>query len=370
VTARQFALTFIALVLLLGAVAAIAPEPWFVTDVDVYEATAQRYVVADCSDLQCFRLLGSWIVGRLPGPTVVRWKAYAVVSIAGAAVALGRLCIVMGLTPRAAQHAMWLMAFGFGPALTLYNPYSADPLMYLAGPLLMGELLRGRRARATVLAVVGVFAKEVAAAPLWIYWLWAVLRRQWNVAARAFAMACGATLVWVWLQLVLMIFFNYSYAGSKSTDLLHGGDLAVWLGTMGLRGGLQAVVGSFGAMYLLVPVGFTRAGRDLRLLAIAALPAAAALSYVQQPDRALWNFHYVIIPLAVLVLQPLSVLWSWLFVACCALAGLRIGAQLLFIPDARYLMALSLPIAVAAIVATLRQPRAPQLSLAAREAGA
>src|SRR5438132_1552214 len=77
------------------------------------------------------------------------------------------------------------------------------------------------------------------------------------------------TLVWVWLQLWLILRFNYSYGGSKSTDLLHGGDLVVWLGTLGPRGAAVALFGSFGALFLLMPVGFIRASRDLRLLALA-----------------------------------------------------------------------------------------------------
>src|SRR5207253_4383506 len=136
--------------------------------------------------------------------------------------------LAAGLTPRAAQYAMCLVAFGFGPLLTLHNPFSPDPLMYLTGPLVMTALWRGRHTQATVLAAIGAFGKEVAAAPLWIHWLSSMLRREWSAAIRLFAMAAGVTLVWVWLQLWLMIAFNYSYGDSKSVDLLHGGDLVVW----------------------------------------------------------------------------------------------------------------------------------------------
>jgi hypothetical protein len=349
--------TFAVLAVLLGVVAAVSPKPWFVTDESVFEATARQFVVDDCSDLQCSRVLASWIVGRLPGAPVVRWKVYAVVSTAAAALALGSLCLAAGLTARAAQRAMWLVAFGFGPLLTLHNPFSPDPLMYFAGPLVMTALWRERNTQATLLAAVGVFGKEVAAAPLWIHWLSSVLRRDWSRAVRLFAMAVGVTLLWVFLQLWLMIAFNYSYGGSKSVDLLHGGDLVLWWSKMGVGPGLMAVFGSFGALFLLMPVGFTRASRELRLLAVAMLPAALALCYVQQPDRALWNFHYALIPLAVLVLERLPDVWCWVFIACYALANLRIGAQLQFIPASRYSLLVSVLIAAAAIVATVRRPR-------------
>jgi hypothetical protein len=366
---KRTALTFIALVALLGTVAAFAPKPSFLTDEDVYESTARQFTLVDCSDLQCFRVLVPWIVGRLPGPQVFRWKLFAVVSTAGAAVALGRFCLVVGITPRAAQLAIWLVALGFGPLLTLFNPYTADPLMYLAGPLVATELFLGHRGRAVLLATAGVLAKEVAAAPLWIFCAWSVLQRRWTKAVRTLAAAMAATLVWVWLQLWLMLRYNYSYGGSKSADLLHGGDLVVWLGHMGPIGAAIAIFGAFGGLWLLMPIGFARATRDLRLLAIAALPAAAVLSYVQQPDRALWNFHYVMIPFAVIALQELPALWRWLFVVCYGAANLRVGAQLPFLPAARYALMTSVAIALAAVVVTVRRPRARMADAAADTQG-
>jgi hypothetical protein len=354
---KHTALTLVALIAFLGTVAAVAPKPWFVTDEYVYETTARRFVIADCSDLQCFRVLVPWIIGRMPGPQGFRWKAYAVVSTAGAALALGRFCLVIGQSPAAARMAIWLVALGFGPLLTIYNPYTADPLMYLAGPLIAAELFIGRRGKAACLAIIGVFAKEVAAAPLWIFCAWSLLKRQWLTAARTFAAAVAATAVWVWLQLWLMVRFNYSYGGSKSTDLLHGGDFIVWYGHMGPRSAAVAIFTAFGALFVLMPIGFARASRDLRLLAIAALPAALILSYVQQPDRALWNFHYVLIPFAVIALESLPAVWRWTFIACYAAANLRIGAQLTFIPAARFALLASILIALAAVAATLRRPR-------------
>jgi hypothetical protein len=230
--------------------------------------------------------------------------------------------------------------------------------MYLAAPLTVTALWCGRRAQAFVIAAVGVIGKEVAAAPLWIFWILAMLRRQWDDAARTFAMAFGATLVWVWVQLTLMIAFNYSYGSSKSVDLLHGGDAVVWWGLMGLRGGLSTLLAAFGGLFVLVPAGFTRASRDLRLLALATLPAALCLCYVQQPDRAVWNFHYAFIPFAAVALARFDAIWRWTFVACYALAELRVGANIDFIPAARYALVLSLLIAAAGIVASGRQSTA------------
>ena len=346
--------TFGVLVALLGVVAWAAPKPWFITDADMYEGVARSFILPDCSDLQCFRPLAPWILGRIPGTPLLVWKAYAVVATAAAAIALARVCLLFGLTAHAAELAAWMLAFSFGPLLTLFNPYGADPLMYLVGPLVVAELLRDRRALAGLLAGVGVFGKEVAAAPLWIGVVWALLRRRWELAVRLFAIALGVTLVWVGLQLWLMLRYNYSYAGSGSADLLHGGDLRIWLGVMGPGHAAGVLLSTFGGLFLLVPVGYRRASEDLKRFALAAVPAALALTYVQQPDRSLWNFHYAMLPLAAIALEALPAFLAWLFVACYAASNLRVGANLPRVPSARYALAASIAIAAFAAVKARR----------------
>jgi hypothetical protein len=348
-TARQTILTFVALAVLLGAAAAVAPAPWYQTDRDAYEATARQGIVWDCSNLQCFRVLVPWVLGRLPGPSIVKWKTYAVLANVLAAIAIGRLSLALGLAPRAAVIATWISAFGAVPMLTLFDPFTADPLMFLLGPLLTTSLLAGRRTRAMLVGAAGVLAKEFAAAPLWIFALWAALRRRWDAALQGFTIAAGVTLFWVALQLTLTLRYNYSYAGSSSSDLLGGGFLTHWLSTVRPWTAAKVLVGELGALLLLAPAGLAFCGEELRLLALAAVPAAAALVYVQQPDRALWNFHFIMVPLAALVLQRLSNRWCALFVAAYAVASLRIGAQLRFLPPAAFPLALS---AVLAVVAT------------------
>jgi len=76
---------------------------------------------------------------------------------------------------------------------------------------------------------------------------------------------------------------------------------------------------------VLLAAGLVRAGRTMRLLALVSVLPALMFVYVQQPDRALWNFHFVVIPIAMLVLQDLSDRLCWLFVAAFAIANLRLG---------------------------------------------
>jgi len=340
---------FVAIALLLGSVAALAPNPWYATDRGTYEAIGRRWILPDCSDLHCFRVLVAWTLERLPGPSIVKWKAYAVLANAGAAVALGRLCAALGFTRQSGAYAAWLAALGFGSLYTLFDPYTSDPLMFLLGPTLMTLLLGDRIATASAVAAVGVFAKEFAAAVLWIFTVYAAMAREWQRFYRALLGAATVALIWVLFHLWLQLTYNYGYAGSASTDLLGGGYLRVWASYMSPRVAASVVFAEFGALFLLIPAGLWWATRQLRLLTVAAVPALVALAYVQQPDRALWNFHFLAIPLAVVVLEALPPVLAWAFVAAYALANLRFGAQVAFVPSARFPVAVSLLLAVAAI---------------------
>src|SRR6185503_316725 len=108
--------------------------------------------------------------------------------------------------------------------------------------------------------------------------------------------------------------------------------LFFWLSEMSPRGAASAMFNEFGPVWLLIPVGWLSAPRTLRQLIVAALPLICVFSYVQQPDRALWNFNFFTSPLAALVLEPLPNAFVGVFVAVFAFANLKVGAQVSFIP--------------------------------------
>ena len=358
---------YAAIAALLAAIAFLAPAPDRQTDRDIYEATANRVVIPDCTDLHCFRVVIAWVLGVLPGPPVAKWKLYAAISNAAAAVVLGRLCLVLGLSRQVAAMSTWAAALGFGSLYTLFDPFSSDALMYLMGPLLTLLLLRGRLAAAGWIGAVGVLGKEFAAAPLYIFTLAAAIRRQWPLMWRALATANAVLLVWLGLQFFLMLRFNYQYGDSASTHLLSGGNLLPWFSRLSPRLALSSVFTEYGALWLLAPIGFCLVPSRLRHLAIAAVPAALAFAYVQQPDRALWNFHYLMIPMAIVVVACLPSPWAWTLVGCFAFANLRLGAQLTFIPAARVALLASVALAVAAAIAAWRARR-PVLAYSPAEA--
>ncbi|PYR04469.1 MAG: hypothetical protein DMG00_23310 [Acidobacteria bacterium] len=97
--AARFGIVAVALAI----VAALSPAPDRVTDRDVYEKTEARTIVQDCSDLHCFRVLVPWVLGMLPGPSPIKWKAYSVVCNAAAAAGVFVWCLTVGFSRRAAS---------------------------------------------------------------------------------------------------------------------------------------------------------------------------------------------------------------------------------------------------------------------------
>jgi hypothetical protein len=341
-------------VLSLAAIAWLSPQPDRVTDRAVYEATAAQGIVPDCTDLHCFRALVAWVLGRLPGPSEVRWRAYAVVCNAAAALAVLQFCLTLGMSSRAARMASLLSAFGFGSLYTLHDAFTSDPLMYLLGPLMMDELLRGWLAVAGFTGAIGVFAKEFAAAPLFLYSMCAAWERRWAAALRTLATANAVFILWALFHLTLIIGFNYGYGGTTSTRLLSGAGVVPWFEQQSLRGVLSAMFNEFGALYLLAPAGLLLAPVRLRRLSAAAIPAAIAFCYLQQPDRALWNFHFLVTPLAALMLERAPAMLASATVAVFGIANLRVGAQLTMVPTARFALAVSVVLALAVVVSGLK----------------
>ena len=344
----------VALVVVLGTIAVLSPLPDRVTDREIYERTAANGVVPDCNDLHCFRALVAWTLGVMPGPSTVKWRAYAVVCNALAAVAVLQLCLTFGFSVRASWTASILSALGFGALYTLHDAYTSDPLMYALGPLMTNELLLGRRFVAATIGTVGVFAKEFAAAPLFLFTLYEAVDRRWPSALRTLIAANTAFIVWAIFHLTMIIRFNYGYGGTTSNRFLSGGGIGPWLQEQSPRGVVSAMFNEFGALYVLAPVGFVFAPRVLRRLTMVAAPIALVLCYVQQPDRALWNFHFLVTPLAALALERAPVVLAALTVTTFAIANLRVGAQLMFVPAARYALAASVLFAIVAVVRSVR----------------
>ena len=346
----------LALLAILGVIAVFAAR-WWTPDSEFYIGAAERRIRPGCAEIHCFRVLMPWAIGVLPGPSVVKWKASAVLLNAAAAIAVFDLCLVLGLSRRASLISAILTAFGFGSLYTLFEPYRGDSLMFFLAPLVTRWALEDRMMRAGVAASIGVFAKEFVLVPLAMVAAVDAWAGRWRRAFRAAAAAAAGFVVWLGLNAFLRLQFGYTYGPNRSPQLLAGSYLAVWLHNMAPGAALTAIFNEFGAAYLLIPFGWVRAPARLRQLVVAAVPFALALCYVEQPDRALWNFHFVAGPLAALVLEPMATGFVAAFLALYAVANLRVGAQILFVPQARYMFAIGLVLASVAVLRVLQSVR-------------
>src|SRR5262249_62249926 len=118
---------------------------------------------------------------------------------------------------------------------------------------------------------------------------------------------------------------DYSSSGSgppPAPNLLSGSFLAVWIARMPPLAALASVFNEFGAVYFLIPFGWLAAPRVLKQLSLAAVPFAAFLAYVEQPDRALSNFHFLACPLGAIALEDSPAATRWRFCGLYSLASI------------------------------------------------
>jgi hypothetical protein len=339
---------FAAMVAVLAIAAWLSPLPQ-PTDQVMMERVGQGVIVPGCSDLNCFRILVPATLEALPGSSMVRWRGFAVVANAGAAIAAAYLALALGLTAAGATWTAWLAATGAGAFATVHHPYNADPFVLLLAPIITALLLHQRWLPASAIATIGIFAKEFAAAPLYISAAAAAVGRRWRDSGLQLALAVAVTGIWIALQLVLMRVFNYSYNDNPSSQPLTGGYLRVWLAHVTPATAVAGLFGAFGAVYLLLPFGWQLAPVRLKHLTAGAIPAAAAFIYVATPERALWNFFFLLLPMAALVLERAAVPIVIVLIASFAIANMRIGGQVMAVPHSRYALIVSIAMAVVAI---------------------
>ncbi|HEX6164348.1 MAG TPA: hypothetical protein VFZ31_13340 [Vicinamibacterales bacterium] len=329
----------------LGTIAWLSPQPWWETDRDVYERLGREWVVPGCNDFHCFRPLVSWILGRIPGPPLVIWKTYAVVCQAGAAFAMAVWVMRWNGSLRSARQAAWLTALGSGACYTLFDPFTSDPLMHLIGPVLMLMIDRGRTVAAIVTSAIGIFAKEFAAVPLAISAAARALQGRWPEARRLAAGAIGVVLLWAAWQITARTLLRYTTGPTYSADITTGGYLVFWLLTLSTTLVITLIVMILGGLWLLWPAGLVWGARGLRQLTFAAVPAILVFNALQQPDRALWNFAFLVMPAVAIVFDRAPAMLGWLLVGSQALLNMRLGAQLQQLPPARISLAASVVIA-------------------------
>lgn len=351
----------IALMLVIGGVIAwLAPAPSWETDRDIYERLAREWVIKGCNDFHCFRPLVPWMLGWLPGPPIVIWKAYVVVCETAAAVAMSWWAMRWGVSRESARMVGWMTALGSGACYTLFDPYSSDALMHLLGPALMLAIDRTHVAAATAVSAVAVMGKEFAALPLAISAATRGIQQRWPEMRRLTIAAMFVIAIWIGWQIFARLQLHYVTGPTYSADVTMGGYVAFWMITLSTTLVLTLIALIFGGLWLLWPAGLWWGPRELRQVTLASMPGLLVLNALQQPDRAMWNFAFLVMPAAAVVLDRVPAAWGWILVGVQLLINLRFGAQLLMLPSAK----LSLPAAIIVAAAIIWRARIPAIATA------
>ncbi len=207
--------------------------------------------------------------------------------------------------------------------------------MHLLGPALMLAIDRGRAGAATAASIAGVFAKEFAAVPLAIAAAVRALQEKW-AEARLLTIATLAVIgAWAAWQMFARTQLNYTTGPTYSADVTTGGYVVFWMLTLSKTLVLTLIAMVLGGLWLLWPAGLFWGTRELRQLTFASVPPMLVFNALQQPDRALWNFAFIVMPAVAIALDRAPAGLGWLLVGAQALLNMRLGAQLLQLPPAR-----------------------------------
>jgi hypothetical protein len=287
----------------------------------------------------------------VPGSGYVKWRGYAIVCESAAAFMMALWVLRTGASMRAAVMVLWMTALGTGSLYTLYDPFTSDPLMHLLGPLLMTLLTDGRLWVATAIAAAGVLAKEFAAVPVFVNALMRAMRfefRRYDDVLLSLGMVIA---VWTGWGVLSRAGLNYTASKSHSFDRIgSGGFFGFWLEHIGMSLAVISIAGALAGLWLLWPAGVFRGPAIVKQLNAAAIAPLLVFNYVQQPDRAIWNFAFAIMPAAAVIVDRAPGALAWTLVGAQALVGLRMGAQLPYAPPVRLTLLVAF-VAAAAMIA-------------------
>jgi hypothetical protein len=335
-----------------AAIASMAPRQPVLSDRNDYEYNSQHWLTAYCENsIMCYRILVPVLLEFVPMEAEPRWRAYQWL----AHTATGTV-VAMAVAPLASPlMTSVLVQSSYGFAFTAYDPFTPDPFVFLAAALTLYLWLLDRILAMTLLASVGVFAKEtvalIASVPA-IAVMLSERTRRW----RWWVPAVGA-----WSVLLAFHWYMDTYAGwsirqNPSSNFLTGSWLVLWWrGNPSLVGKAMLLFAPFGFAWVFAVLGYRYATPAIRELALGAVLPIAALVYVQTPERALGNAFFVVVPLASVFLSRVPPAAAWAAAITNGLMTAKIGLSTAWLPSSSILLIPASLAAVWAIASFRRQ---------------
>ena len=335
-----------------AAIAGIAPDQPSLSDRNDYEYNSKRWLTAYCPNtIFCYRILVPVLLEFAPMEAERRWRTYQWLTHT----ATGSV-VAMAVAPIASPFVTSvLLQSSYAFTYTAYDPYGADPFVFLVAALTLYLWLLDRILAMTLMASVGVFAKEtvalIASVPA-IAVLFSERRRRW----RWWVPAIGAWFVLLSFHWYMDTYGGWSVRNNPSSNLLTGAWLALWWrGNPSLVSKGLLLFAPFGFGWAFALLGYRHATPAMRQLALAAVLPIAALVYVQTPERALGNAFFVVVPLAGVFLSRLPPGTAWAAAITNGLVTAKLGLSTAWLPSSSILIVPAVLAAAWAIVSSRRQ---------------
>ena len=334
----------LALAVTLFLLAPVAPK---LSDREAYDYVGQAPFAPNCPfSIYCYRVLVPTVVHHLPLDPDIGWRAYQVVSNAAAGSVIAAVAPTLSAAPVMPLLVSVMAQTSYGFTFTAYDPYAADPLVFLIAALLTWCWVRDRPWPAVALATIGIFAKETVALVAISIAIAAYFARRpgW---ARWLLPAIGSVTVLAAFHLISRVWLNWEIASNAATQAQHGWWIGLWWqNNPFMDRKIYMLFATFGLVWVFAVLGSRNAPSEWRGLAIGTLCALAPLLIVQTPERAIGNAFYVVIPLAAFFAVRAPLMGS-IAIGLNALVTAKAGTSSVWLPSARWVL---IPAAIAALL--------------------
>lgn len=334
-SARQWVVILAVNAGLAAAAQAVVPGEPGLSDREQYEYVGRHGLEPNCGwSVYCYRVLVPMALEQVPANATLRWRGYQVASntLAGTILAITTGRLVGGWSTAVIASLIVQSSFGF--TFTAYDPYTADSAVFVFAAVLTWCWLTNRIGGAFAAGMFGVFAKETVALVSASTAIAAFVARQprhwpWWLAQAAVVMATLLGFHWV-----MDTYFGWSITTNAAAKFSEGSWLAIWWAhNPSVLSKMFYLFMPFGFGWLYALAGFRIAPANLRQLALGATAPMLALNYVQNPERALGNAFFIVVPLAAIALARVPVALALVAVVTNGAITAKVGTSTNWLPS-------------------------------------
>lgn len=335
----RWAVTLLLNLALAGAIQGAAPDQPRLSDREEYEYVGNHGLAANCPmSVYCYRILVPGVLAQIPIEPGVRWRSYQLFSNSLAGVIVAMIASRVSGAWAAPVIASILTQTSFGFAFTAYDPYTADPLVFVISATIALCWLTNQPIVALAIGLVGVFAKETVAltsAATALAALGTRDRQGWPAWVVQGAIVGAVLMAFHW---IMDSYFGWNMTGNAAAQFSKGSWLALWWSNNpGLLRKAFFLFAPFGFAWFYAAAGFRAAPAAFRQLTMGVLLPFLALNYVQNPERALSNTFFVVIPLAAIALARVPAGLALVAAVTNGMLTAKVASSSVWLPSVAYL---------------------------------